>query len=48
MMSDITNNSAAPAADPNESSEQSDHQKIDKVLDELDVSTTSSGGRPDR
>lgn len=42
-MSDITNNSAAPAADPNESSEQSDHQKIDKVLDELDVSTTSSG-----
>jgi hypothetical protein len=42
-MSDITNNAAPPEKGVRTPSEKDDHQKIDQVLDELDVSTTSSG-----
>jgi hypothetical protein len=43
MMSDVTNDSATPEEDARKALKEGDSQKIDRVLDDLDVSTTSSG-----
>jgi hypothetical protein len=42
-MTEVTDNAATPEKNVQESLKPDDHQKIDKVLDDLDVSTTSSG-----
>jgi hypothetical protein len=42
-MSEVTNNAATPEENVQKPSKQDDHQKIDKVLDAIDVSSTSSG-----
>lgn len=42
-MSDATNTSTTSEEDAREALKEGDSQKIDRVLDDLDVSTTSSG-----
>ncbi|WP_345817150.1 hypothetical protein AAGS40_25055 (plasmid) [Paraburkholderia sp. PREW-6R] len=43
MMSDVTNDSTTPEEDAKKALREGDSQKIDRVLDDLDVSTTSTG-----